>query len=380
MKNIIFIIFPIMMFFNSINAQPTNISGEWKGIVRYNVDITLNLQQRGEHITGVLIGIQGRHKFSIALEGAYKNGNLNYTYTKVLSNSSSIAPCLGKVAAKFSRDDVYGYFKGRFINRSTHHRGCRDTDIQFRRIKKVEMPPVPEHNKPEITLPEIKKKPSYSCQAIQNFSVIPEKNAFVLNWKAIPNVKSYSIYIKKKSEEGYRRHSKTGTNARIESLEPNTIYQVFIVTECYNGTQKYGITKELKTLLVPKPKYIEVEKKEVIPSSKLENRTVIVRKSFSSNQAKLTLSVWDNLQEDGDIVSIVLNGKIVLEEYTLLNKPKLVEIELQKGENTIVMYAHNLGEQSPNTAKMRVILNGKNYDINLSSSLIKSEAITIVYQ
>ena len=76
--------------------------------------------------------------------------------------------------------------------------------------------------------------------------------------------------------------------------------------------------------------------------------------------------MWDNLQEDGDIVSILVNGKIVLREYTLLNKPKPVEIELQKGLNTIVMYAHNLGEQSPNTAKRSIdpsILNDLNYEL-----------------
>jgi hypothetical protein len=84
---------------------------------------------------------------------------------------------------------------------------------------------------------------------------------------------------------------------------------------------------------------------KTIPPPASTDQTYIVKKE------KLTVSIWDNAAEDGDIITIIVNGDIVAENVTIYNSPKSFTFNiLPSAKNYIRFYAVNEGTSSPNTA------------------------------
>ena len=65
------------------------------------------------------------------------------------------------------------------------------------------------------------------------------------------------------------------------------------------------------------------------------------------------LKVWDHGAEDGDIVSVFLNGK-KLSTGRITKAGAILTLHLNPGANTLTVLAHNEGTSSPNTAAVRV--------------------------
>lgn len=75
--------------------------------------------------------------------------------------------------------------------------------------------------------------------------------------------------------------------------------------------------------------------------------------SITGNTVKLTL--WDNGQIDGDKIAILLNGKYILEDYTLTATTKVLEIALSgNAVDTLKIIALNEGSIPPNTAAIKI--------------------------
>lgn len=68
----------------------------------------------------------------------------------------------------------------------------------------------------------------------------------------------------------------------------------------------------------------------------------------------LIIEVWDDFIEDGDVISIFNNGKLVLSEYTIRKEKKRVEIPITDKTHTIEVRAINEGSSPPNTVHMTV--------------------------
>jgi hypothetical protein len=63
-------------------------------------------------------------------------------------------------------------------------------------------------------------------------------------------------------------------------------------------------------------------------SEEIKGRTTRERKPIEFSGKKVVLKVWDNSEIDGDIVSIALNERYILENYTLKRKKKRIKIKL----------------------------------------------------
>src|SRR3546814_84769 len=61
------------------------------------------------------------------------------------------------------------------------------------------------------------------------------------------------------------------------------------------------------------------------------------------NARKIDLEIWDGQVEDGDIISIEVNGSVVVDQETVTNNAKRFGITLKPGNNRIRFRAHNLG-------------------------------------
>lgn len=76
--------------------------------------------------------------------------------------------------------------------------------------------------------------------------------------------------------------------------------------------------------------------------------------TFSFNRKKIKIYAWDHSMIDHDSISILFNGRVVLSKHHLDAKKKMVKVELKPGTNEFLMYAHNEGTISPNSAAIMI--------------------------
>lgn len=112
---------------------------------------------------------------------------------------------------------------------------------------------------------------------------------------------------------------------------------------------------------------------------KVNGRKYAIQKTINTDKEILTISVWDKNKVDGDIISLYLNGELILENFTVSHTKKDIEIQLKPGSNILVMHALNLGRVPPNTAALSFFDNGKKKVITLVSDLKKSGALELIY-
>lgn len=98
--------------------------------------------------------------------------------------------------------------------------------------------------------------------------------------------------------------------------------------------------------------------------------------SISAVSGKCMLKIWDDGIVDGDMVSVKLNGVLILHEYILQKNAKSIGLTLLKGENTIEIVALNTGDRFPNTAYLS--LEDADSKTKLSSNLEKDQTAKIV--
>lgn len=72
--------------------------------------------------------------------------------------------------------------------------------------------------------------------------------------------------------------------------------------------------------------------------------------TVDSRQVEMRL--WDHGEQDGDIVTVLLNGQPLVSGFTITNAGVAFRLLLNPGPNRLTVYAHNEGSSSPNTASI----------------------------
>lgn len=109
-----------------------------------------------------------------------------------------------------------------------------------------------------------------------------------------------------------------------------------------------------------------------------DGRRISYVKNLAFESEYLKVKVWDHDKEDGDIISIYLNGDLVLSEHLLTKDLQEFDIQLDSTKpNDLLLYAHNLGEVSPNTVSVEITSSNKSETITLNSYLRSCEAVLI---
>jgi hypothetical protein len=147
----------------------------------------------------------------------------------------------------------------------------------------------------------------------------------------------------------------------------------------YHREKRIPVEKPLPTPKVVKPKEdikVKPPKDSIIPKT-VDGRAVNLSKKITVKNSFVTIKVWDHEVVDGDIVSLNLNGKWILQNYTLEKAPKEIKVTLSPGTNYLVLHAHNLGLYSPNTAAIIVDDGVKENKVILQSNLNASGTIQI---
>lgn len=95
---------------------------------------------------------------------------------------------------------------------------------------------------------------------------------------------------------------------------------------------------------------------------------------------KVTVKIWDEAREDGDIVSVFLNDTRIKKELTVKKSEYVFTLELEEGINTFRLLAHNEGENPPNTAALLIDDGAEEHKRVLSSKKDEFAELQIVFE
>ena len=153
-------------------------------------------------------------------------------------------------------------------------------------------------------------------------------------------------------------------------------------TECAKGKiilmEKKKLEKKITKVKKKIEKQIEKDKLDTSPVK----RTQILKDGddFTINweSKKLKFFIWDANKEDGDKITLIINGNTVLNDVKTKNKRKKIKYKLQDGENIIEIKATNLGTFPPNTSRIELIDKKIKYPIITQLELGKTAIIKVI--
>lgn len=114
-----------------------------------------------------------------------------------------------------------------------------------------------------------------------------------------------------------------------------------------------------------------------VAAAGVSNRTTVLQQTVSFTSDSLQLSLYDNGEIDGDTVSVLMNGQLLLAKQGLSTTAirKTIYIPSNTDRVELVMYAESLGSIPPNTGLL-VIKDGKSlYEVRFSGDLQKNASI-----
>ncbi|MGB7393463.1 MAG: hypothetical protein WA913_03620 [Pricia sp.] len=113
-------------------------------------------------------------------------------------------------------------------------------------------------------------------------------------------------------------------------------------------------------------------------TDEFQGRKISYIKELSFTNDEVSVSLWDHGRQDGDIVSIYLNGETVVSKHFLTYRKKNVRFKLDATRsNELFLYAHNLGNAPPNTVSIELTDGATSEKIVLNSDLKSCEAVQI---
>jgi archaellum component FlaF (FlaF/FlaG flagellin family) len=147
-----------------------------------------------------------------------------------------------------------------------------------------------------------------------------------------------------------------------------------------------AVIKKSKTKIFPTTKG---KKKEVVndvvaqikpPAAEIANRIIETIQNVSLKSDSVTITLYDNGEVDGDTVSILINGKVIMPMQGLSTNAitKTIYITPDLGDSIqLIMYAENLGSIPPNTGLLILQDGESRYEIRFAGDLQKNSAIVL---
>ncbi|MET0298452.1 MAG: hypothetical protein ABW036_01780 [Flavitalea sp.] len=160
-------------------------------------------------------------------------------------------------------------------------------------------------------------------------------------------------------QEGFRRYQVESTVAEKE----------VVVTPV---TREKG-SDEIKLVPIAPAKRGEVAE-ELVTS--YQGREVEVQQTIYTGSDSVDLILYDNGVVDDDTVSIIYNGRVVVDKIRLTESPQLKRIGVRRDKkNQLIMFAENLGKIPPNTALLRIYNATNEVSVYASSDYNKSYSL-----
>jgi hypothetical protein len=97
------------------------------------------------------------------------------------------------------------------------------------------------------------------------------------------------------------------------------------------------------------------------------------------SQTEIMISLRDNGNMiDDDVVTLTINGQLILFHYTLTADLFNVIVNLEPGENTVTLIAVSMGSSPPNTVELRVSHVVSGSPIQVSDELETGDQVSFI--
>lgn len=137
-------------------------------------------------------------------------------------------------------------------------------------------------------------------------------------------------------------------------------------------------TSKQPDIAISKPKTEVPVISKPVAAVNVEKRKSETIQSIEFRSDSITLSLYDNGEIDGDTVSVLINGEVVLAQQglkaTAIRKTIYITPAMQDSF-TLVLYAENLGKYAPNTGLIIVRDGDDAYQVRFSADLQKNVAV-----
>ena len=127
-----------------------------------------------------------------------------------------------------------------------------------------------------------------------------------------------------------------------------------------------------------KAKDIYFKKYPTIPGERLQPNDKLIG-SITATSQQVKLAIWDDAVEDGDSISININGQWIARGLPIKKIPKFITVTLKPGPNIINFVADNLGSIPPNTSVLEIIDGNKRKSYTLEANLGENNLVKIFY-
>jgi hypothetical protein len=174
-------------------------------------------------------------------------------------------------------------------------------------------------------------------------------------------------------------------NAKIKSKNNKSIIQGKFIgkfendTNCMSGSFYLVGTDFLTKPEVNKDTALNPRKESIADLLKKADdlyltSSEVLKLNWLSNEIKLEL--WDGLQFDQDKISLIINDKIILENFIISKEKKAILVPFTEDVCKIEIIAVNEGKMPPNT--VNIVLKDKNNSTPLVTKLKIGEKTTVV--
>ncbi|MBK8042919.1 MAG: hypothetical protein IPK21_09785 [Haliscomenobacter sp.] len=106
-------------------------------------------------------------------------------------------------------------------------------------------------------------------------------------------------------------------------------------------------------------------------------RETKIERQIDVYRPDLKIKVWDNGTEDGDIISLFLNGKRIAHRFRITKGKASVQVKLQQEFNLLVLFAEDIGTIVPNTVAISIDDGVKEHILVLNADLTQNGAVLI---
>ena len=338
-------IISFLLILLAINLPAQNLTGTWEGALSNDQFLQLNIIQTGDKICG-------------------------YTFDYVKADERSF--CKAFFEGSYDKRNKILTIDGRYFLKNSGSHTLMHLQLEYELKNGVE---ILEAN-PFKDDPVTNFMDTLFAKALSIFG-IPQNNL-------LQDIDSSGyVYIKKVSDQPYeltelmmdciaRDKKKTDPVVKKDTLQKDSMPTVVKIIK---PEKPKDSLPAVVTVPVYKPDSIALPKTITQRKNKEQKRIVVDVKTIN-------LKVYDNAIMDGDTVSILYNGKMLLTHQLLSEKGVELNIELDEKQtrHEITLFAENLGSIPPNTALIVVTAGTKRYELFASASLEENAVLVFEYR
>lgn len=100
---------------------------------------------------------------------------------------------------------------------------------------------------------------------------------------------------------------------------------------------------------------------------------------LETKSSQITLALWDDAVEDGDSISLNINGKWLVQGFAVKKQTQFIRVTLKPGPNQIIFIADNLGSIIPNTSVLEIIDGRQRRSFKIDTDMDRNNMISIFY-